>query len=106
MQNFIRKPSVDLYPGIRVEEDTSIEFANETVTQSIKDLVLHSVAKYNGEGFETTQTTTVQLQVGDILLFEEGGRGYIKPVGGFCSIEEGIEDLESIKDLGGSDVQD
>jgi hypothetical protein len=35
-----------------------------------------------------------------VLLFEGDGRGYIKPVEGFCEIDEAIEDLVSIKDLG------
>jgi hypothetical protein len=43
MQKFIIKPSVDLYSGIRVTKDMDMEYKNENVTQTIKDLVLHSV---------------------------------------------------------------
>ena len=35
-----------------------------------------------------------------ILVFEEEGRGYIKPVEQFVTIEEAIEELTNIKDLG------
>ena len=98
--NFIKKPSVDLYPGIRVTKDTEIEFKNENVKQTIKGLVLHSVTKVKGEGFKSKYDTTITLEDGDVLIFEDEGRGYIKPVEGFVTIEEAIADLENIKDLG------
>lgn len=96
---FIRKPSIDLYPGIRVEEHTDIEFNGENVKQTIKDLVLHTVTTISGDGFKSILDTTVQLQTGDILIFDED-RGYIKPVESFTTVNEAIEDLEVIKDLG------
>lgn len=98
--NFIRKPSIDLYPGIRVTKDTDMEYKNENVEQTVKDLVLHSITKVVGEGYESTYNTTVQLKEGDILIFEAEGRGYIKPVEDFVTIQEAIEDFENIKDLG------
>ena len=100
MQVFIRKPSIDLYPGVRVDKDTVLEYESENVKQSIKDLELHSVAKVKGEGYESVTETTIYLEDGDILLFEDGERGYIKPVAGFVTIQEAIDDLENIKDLG------
>jgi hypothetical protein len=66
----------------------------------VKDLVFHSVSRVKGDGFRSKYDTTIELEEGDILLFEEDGRGYIKPVEPFVSIEEAIEDLENIKDLG------
>ena len=100
MQVFIRKPSIDLCPGIRVTKDTELEFKNENVKQTVKDLVLHSVTKVTGEGYKSKYDTTIYLAEGDILVFEEEGRGYIKPVEDLVTIEEAIEDLENIKDLG------
>lgn len=100
MQKFIRKPSIDLLPGIRVTKDTEITFKNQNVKQSIKGLVLHSVTWVSGEGYRSKYDTTIELQEGDVLLFEEEGRGYIKPVESFVTIEEAIDDLTNIKDLG------
>jgi len=100
MQNFIRKPSIDLYPGIRVDKNTVLEYKNKTVKQKVENLVLHSVTKVKGEGYKSKYDTTVQLKEGDILVFEDGGRGYIKPVEDFVTIEEAIDDLTNIKDLG------
>lgn len=99
--NFVRKPSIDLYPGIRVDKDTVLEYKNENVKQTLKDLVFHSVTKVKGDGFESVYDTTIELKEGDILIFEEEGRGYIKPVEQFVTMEEAIKDFENIKDLGG-----
>ncbi len=100
MQVFIRKPSIDLYAGIRVDKDTVLEYKNENVKQTLKDLVFHSVTKVKGEGFVSKYDTTITLKEGDILVFEEEGRGYIKPVEDFVTIAEAIDDLANIKDLG------
>lgn len=100
MKNFIRRPSIDLMPGIRVTKDTELEYKNKNVKQTVRDLVLHSVTKIEGEGFKSKYDTTIQLQEGDVLIFEDEGRGYIKPVEGFVTIEEAIDDLTNIKDLG------
>ena len=99
--NFIRKPSIDLYPGIRVDKNTDIEYTSENVKQTVKNLVLHSVTKVYGKDYESTYDTTVQLQEGDILIFESEGRGYIKPVEAFVEVVDAIRELECIKDLGG-----
>ena len=100
MQNFIRKPSIDLYPGIKVTKDTVLEYKNENVKQTLKDLVFHSVTKVKGEGYRSKYDTTIKLQEGDILVFEEEGRGYIKPVEEFVTIAQAIEELQNMKDLG------
>lgn len=100
MEVFIRKPSIDLYPGIRVTKDTELEYKNESVEQVLRDLTFHSVTKVKGENFESVYDTTIHLKEGDILIFEEEGRGYIKPVEQFCAIKEAIDDLTNIKEVG------
>lgn len=100
MEVFIQKPSIDLFPGIRVDKNTVLNFENENVKQTVKDLEYHSITKVKGENFESVYDTTVHLQEGDVLIYEEAGRGYIKPVEQFVSIEEAIEDLTNIKDVG------
>lgn len=99
MQNFILKPSIDRYPGIRVTKDTELEYKTENVTQTLKNLVFHSVKKVKGDGYRSKYDTTIKLEEGDILIFDDE-RGYIKPVESFVSIEEAIEDLTNILDLG------
>lgn len=101
MNVFIRKPSIDLYSGIRVDKDTVLEYKNENVKQTLKNLVFHSVTKVKGDNYTSKYDTTIKLNEGDILIFEEEGRGYIKPVEPFVTIEEAIDDLTNIRDLGG-----
>lgn len=100
MQNYVQRPSIDLYPGVRVTKDTVLEYKSENVVQTVKNLVLHSVTKVKGDNFKSKYDTTIKLNEGDVLIFEDKGRGYIKPVEEFVTIEEAIEDLEHIKDLG------
>lgn len=99
MQRFIRKPSIDMYAGIRVTKETELEYKNENVEQTLKDLVFHSITKVSGENFESVYDTTIRLNEGDILVFEEEGRGYIKPVEEIVTVKEAIEEFEHIKDL-------
>ncbi len=98
--NFVMKPSIDLYPGIRVDKDTVLEYKTETIEQKIENLKFHNVTKVKGEGFESTVDTTIDLKDGDILIFEDGGRGYIKPVEPMVTVQEAIDDLENIKGVG------
>lgn len=104
MKVFIRKPSIDMYAGITVTKDTELTYENENVKQELKDLVFHSVTKVKGENYVSTYDTTITLNEGDVLVFEEEGRGYIKPVEDFVTVEEAIKDLEAIRGIGeGSD---
>jgi hypothetical protein len=99
--NFIRKPSIDLYPGIRVDKNTKIDFKSESVEQTVENLILRSVTHVKGDGYESTYDTTIYLKEGDILIFDGDNRGYVKPIEDFVTIEEAVEDLTNIKDLGG-----
>lgn len=99
MQKFIRRPSIDMYAGIKVTKDTELEFKNDNVQQTLKDLVFHSITKVIGEGYESTYNTTIQLKEGDVLIFEDKGRGYIKPVDSFVTVAEAVEELSCITDL-------
>lgn len=99
MEKFIRKPSIDMLAGIRVTKDTTLNYENENVKQYLKNLVFKSVTTVKGDGYESTYNTTINLNEGDILIFEEEGRGYIKPVEQFVTVKEAIEELECIKDL-------
>lgn len=105
MQRFLRKPSLDMYAGIRVTKETELEYKNENVEQTIKDLVMHSVTRVKGDGYESEYRTTITLVEGDILIFEEEGRGYIKPVEPFVTIAEAIEDYKNIESLDGKGVE-
>lgn len=99
LQRFMRKPDIDMLAGIRVTKDTTFYYKNENVEQTLEGLVFHSVTKIKGENFESVYDTTITLVEGDVLIFEEEGRGYIKPVEEFVTVGEAIEELENIKDM-------
>jgi hypothetical protein len=100
MELFIRKPSVDLYHGIRVDKDTALEYSTDNIKQTVKDLVFHNEVTVKGDCFDGTYVTNVYLAEGDVLIFEGEERGYVKPVEGFCSVAEALDDLNSIKEMG------
>ncbi len=97
MQKFISKPSIDMYGGIKVTKDTTLEYKNENVEQTLKDLVFDSKTVVKGDNYTSEYHTVINLNEGDVLIFEEEGRGYIKPVEEFVTVEEAIEELEHIK---------
>lgn len=96
---FIRKPNIEMIAGIKVSKDTELKFENDNVKQELKDLVLHTIMTIKGEGYESTQDTKIFLQEGDVLLFEDEDRGYIKPVETFMTVAEAIEELSFIKEV-------
>ncbi len=98
MEKYIVKPSVDMYMGVKVDKDTKLKYKTEDVEQIVENLVLNSVTKITGDNFKSEYHTTIILQEGDILIFEDEGRGYIKPVEEFMSVEDAIKELENIKE--------
>ena len=98
MQKFISKPNIDMYGGIKVTKDTTLEYENDNVKQILKDLVFDSTTTVKGDGYTSEYHTVITLNEGDILIFEEEGRGYIKPVEHFVTVEEAIEELNCIKE--------
>lgn len=98
MEQFITCPEIQKYPGIKVNKDTNIEYENEFVKQTIKDLTLNSITTLKTEDFETVNNTTIRLQEGDVLILEDEKRGYIKPVEKMVTIDEAIETLNCIKE--------
>lgn len=101
MENFIRRPNVDLYKGVRVTKDTVLDFSNDNVEQKIEGLVMTTILRSKGEGYESESKIKVYLSEGDILVFEGDGRGYIKPVERMVSVEEAMEELTDVKEVSG-----
>lgn len=105
MQRFLRRPSLDMYAGIKVTKETELEYKTETLEQRVKDLTYYSKQIVQGERFKSVNRTTIDLNEGDVILFESEERGYIVPVEDFVTIEEAIKDYENIKCLDGEGVE-
>ena len=97
MEQFITKPDITIYPGVRVDKNTKLEFKSDIVEQTVENLVLKSKTTVKAEDYESVYNTTIKLKEGDILVFEEEGRGYIKPVEEMYTIKQAIEELELVK---------
>lgn len=98
MRKFIMKPDITFYEGIKIDKETKLEFENEYVKQSINNLVLKTNKKEKTDKYESVFDLTINLDDGEILLFEEE-RGYFLPSLPMSTVKDAIEDLEAIKDF-------
>lgn len=97
MEKFLIKPDITFYPGIKVDKDTKLEFKNDSVVQTLENLVFKSKTTIKTDNVKSVYNTTIQLNEGDVLVFEEDGRGYVKPVQEMYTVEQAIEELNYIK---------
>lgn len=95
-KKFIRQPNIDMVAGIVVDKETDITYEKEGLKQTIKDLVLRTEMEVKGETYESKYNTIIYLQEGDVLVFEQEGRGYIKPLERFMTVTEAIEELKCV----------
>lgn len=91
-------PSHDVFYGIRVTKKTKVKYENESVKQKIENLTLYTEQSAEDETFKFHSKTELKLQEGDLLLLEEDGRGYFKPVDvKYGTFEESMKEMEFIK---------
>lgn len=97
---FVEQPSIDVMVGVKVKKDTEITYKNDKVEQTLKGLVLETILEDEGtNGFNSYKSKShlhLQLNEGDILLFDEK-RGYYMPPYPVESIEDAISDIESLR---------
>ena len=96
MEQFIIKPDVTLYHGVRVDKNTKLEFKKDGVEQIIENLELKSKKVSKTDDYENEYKVTVFLKEGDILILDEDD-GYIKPLQEMYTIQQTIDELELIK---------
>lgn len=99
---FVEQPNIDLKIGIKVTKDTELTYQNDKVDQVLKELKLETILEDEGtNGINTYKTKTyicINLNAGDILLFDEN-RGYYMPPYPVESVEDAISDITSLKDI-------
>lgn len=99
---FVEQPVLDLKEGIRVSEETELLYKNEKVEQVLKRLVLETILDDVGtNGFNTYKSKSylsINLNPGDILLFNEQ-RGYYMPPYPVTSIDDAISDISALGDI-------
>lgn len=102
LEFFVEQPNIELMKGIQVTKETEFDYKNENVEQVLKDLVLETISNQEGTNgintYKSKSYISINLNEGDILLFDEG-RGYYMPKYPVTTIEEAIEDISSLKDV-------
>lgn len=106
MENYVLKPDLRPYKGLKVTKDTKLEFKNDKVDQKVENLKLTSKYIFENEKFKSTNLLELNLEEGEVLLLEEENRGYFLPQDVFSTIEEAIADYESLKDILKGDNKD
>ena len=96
MEQFIIKPDVTLYHGIRVDKETKLEYKKDNLEQTVENLVLYSKKAFKTDDYENEYKVKVFLKEGDILILDEDD-GYIKPLQEMYTIQQTIDELELIK---------
>lgn len=102
LEFFVEQPNIELKKGIKVTKDTELLYKNDKVEQVLKDLVLETILDQEGSNgvntYKSKSYMTINLNDGDILLFDES-RGYYMSSIPVTTIEEAIEDVSSLKDV-------
>lgn len=98
--NFIKKPSLDFYPGVIVKMDTVLEYSGNGIKQTLRDLLFHCEKDIAGEFYTGHYETTIKLEEGDILIWDGESNGYIKTSVGFVTVADAIAEMECVKNLG------
>lgn len=108
MNYYIMRPDLTPYEGVIVTKDTKIKYENERVKQNIENLKLISEYTIKTEKYTSTNKLEVNLEEGEILLFENENRGYFLPKDvAICNIKTAIEDYEALAlALDGEDTND
>ena len=78
-------------------QDKALKLTVEPATIYVNETATFKVEL---DGNDVTADATIYLKEGDVLVFEEEGRGYIKPVEEFVTVSEAIDELSCIKDMG------
>ena len=97
MNYYVMRPDLTPYEGITVTKDTDIEYENENVKQTIKNLKLISESTFENDKYTTYSKIEINLEEGDILLFENEYRGYFLPKDvSIGTIKDAIGDYEAL----------
>lgn len=104
VEYFVVAPSTKLFGGIRVNKETEFDVYNddETVHQTMKDLVLTTEVKreseFNGIKSSEESKLTTELPEGTVIVWSEE-TGYIVPNYHMVKISEAIEGYKKVEDI-------
>ena len=101
MKRYVVQPSIKLFAGIEVLEDTDFETSSEdgSVRQTMKDRILTTeINREYGDVYKTYEQATLrqEIPVGTILVWSEE-TGYVIPNYVMVSPEEAAKQLSLVK---------
>lgn len=96
MKYYVLRPDLTPYEGQIVDKKSHFEFKGENVEQNLKDLKLTTIKKVKGDRWETESKMVLNLNEGDVLLFENEERGWFLPAEPIGTIETAIKDLRGL----------
>lgn len=96
MNYYVLRPDLTPYEGQKVDKTSHFEFKGEDVEQKLKNLKLTTIKKSKGDRWETESKMVLNLNEGDILLFENENRGWFLPAEPIGTIETAIKDLSGL----------
>ena len=106
MNYYVLRPDLTPYEGIVVSKDTKLEFKNENVEQKLSSLKLVTKTKVDNEKYFVESKMTLNLEEGEVLLFERENRGYFLPAQPIGTIETAIKDYRGLAtSLDGTDYE-
>lgn len=93
MNYYVLRPDLTPYEGQKVDKTSHFEFKGEDVEQKLENLKLTTIKKTKGDRWETESKMVLDLNEGDILLFENENRGWFLPAEPIGTIETALKDL-------------
>ena len=96
MNYYVLRPDLTPYEGIIVDKDTKLEFENEYTKETLENLKLKVYQKEEHEKYKIESTMTINLEEGEVLLFEKEKRGYFLPAQSIGTIETAIKDYRGL----------
>lgn len=106
MNYYVLRPDLTPYEGVVVSKDTKLEFKNENVEQKLENLKLVTKTKVDNEKYFVESKMTLNLEEGEVLLFEKENRGYFLPAQPIGTIETAIKDYRGLAtSLDGTDYE-
>lgn len=106
MNYYVLRPDLTPYEGVVVSKDTKLEFKNENVEQKLSNLKLVTKTKVDNEKYFVESKMTLNLEEGEVLLFERENRGYFLPAQPIGTIETAIKDYRGLAtSLDGTDYE-
>lgn len=105
-ERYIIAPSTNIYLGVKVTKETDISDKIKTeygtTYQTIKDLTLTTIVKRKSNAYdiETKENSrlTQKVKEGTILVWIPN-QGYVIPEMNVCSVQEGIDALQVLREL-------